>query len=900
MSSTKRKWALDPCPEEPPKRQIFPGHSKEVVKSPTKKLAPSRPRRGTPHRHARISSARSQVQSLPVSNATSEDPWTADISLPEPFTESLGNEDDLEKEREDGGLEEAYNEFVQLIDEQYIVFVQVTTFLYVVQGFDPEQRIGTGSYYHLEARCSGETDVRLSCLCPEGKRGDCLHKRYYRDFRDLRFRVNEEAVKTEGAVVLFLRQMIGTEDETWNNRFSVAYDSNSDAIRSRTVVAYEGLDSGGGKWSCAKCAGHSCGHIGKAKRLLSIIVGNTDGIIDMESGEQMDEVEMHEMYMVDSANTRSMDERAISYLPILPPEWASLPEDPQLYRRPSPGISLPSVLSLDETSRSACGKHFYNPASPIAERECTVYTLIGQQRHTILVQACPSCPAVQKCWIGPDLRVLGLFNLNNSVLFTHELLDDYTNRYTGSETPFAAFVVSMGRIYAGRKDKFVGEDLFRAAWFAFASLQNMTGDMSCPHCGEDPDTVIFDGVTTGFAKRHLRETLAPPTTLPSEPLIRLRTRHSGLQWLPGSSSKGLCTRDRLAGWVKKWCDKVLKESKEQKIRMEELLTLEKELKAMGASPVADALHAIYGAHTELQDLRMRRRYRVLFEQLSANESAIQMTNELGLESLKRFVEKPSVANASLLVDIPALMVVVEHSLRLSQHNEVIVRLCEWMMRRAEGVLSTLKQGEQENLETIRNSSGSSTSWKEIRTRPAYPKITGDSDPEKDIKRGGQCSKFYSTYGERRLTGGLLCAWCQHSICYGFHCIPKGEGRNDVFSALVTRWPKAPRRVIYDFACALGPYCMTREPEFFSRTHFLIDRFHAKGHTKCSSAAFLSTHGEVDGEVDKINSSAGECGNSGIGRIRKAVSYMRQNRAIIFIKHYVSVWNRMRIRKMRRL
>lgn len=32
-------------------------------------------------------------------------------------------------------------------------------------------------------------------------------------------------------------------------------------------------------------------------------------------------------------------------------------------------------------------------------------------------------------------------------------------------------------------------------------------------------------------------------------------------------------------------------------------------------------------------------------------------------------------------------------------------------------------------------------------------------------------------------------------------------------ALITRWPTAPERVIYDFACALGPYCMTREPQF---------------------------------------------------------------------------------------
>ena len=43
----------------------------------------------------------------------------------------------------------------------------------------------------------------------------------------------------------------------------------------------------------------------------------------------------------------------------------------------------------------------------------------------------------------------------------------------------------------------------------------------------------------------------------------------------------------------------------------------------------------------------------------------------------------------------------------------------------------------------------------------------------------------------------MAAWCLHSVCIGFHCIPKGEGRNNVFSAIFTRWERAPKVVIYD-------------------------------------------------------------------------------------------------------
>ncbi|KAK7053192.1 hypothetical protein VNI00_003811 [Paramarasmius palmivorus] len=707
MASSKRSWVLEPCPEEAPKRQKFPGHSKESIKSPKKKHCPGRRGKQNTLRQRNKSGTTDDPNQGEVQAQCTSGPGPGECSLPWEDTSLLVAEVDMagsaDADPEKADDEDAYNEFVHLVDEQYITFVQVTTFLYVVQGFDSENRSGTGSFYHLEARKNGETAVQLSCLCPDGKKGGCIHKRYYQDFRDLRFRMNEDAVKAEGAVVLFRRQMIGIDDETWINRFSVAYDNQSDAIRSRTIVTYEGRDVGGGKWI--------------SKQLLDMIVGNSDDLMDDEAGERGGLDEAAEMYMVDSANASSVDERAISYLPILPPPWASLPEDPQLYSRPSPNDSLPEVLSLESTSRSACGKQFFNPLLTTIQRECTVYALTGRRKHIICVQSCPSCPPVQKCFIGPDVRALGVFNLNNSVLFTHELLDDYTNRYTGSETPFAAFVVSMTRIYEGRGDKFVGEDLFRSAWFAFASLQYMAGDMSCPSCGEAPDTVIFDGVTTGFAKRHLRETLSPPTVIPPDPLVRYRTRHPGLQWIPGSHSKGPCTRDKFASWIKRWGDKGTVSPSEREQRSAELHSLEQELRAVGADPVAKALGAIYGSETGLQDSRVRRRYRMVFEQLSANESALQMVNVLGLESLKRFVEKPSVANASLLVDVPALMQVVEQAVRTNCHVEVVVNLCRWITQRAGEVLALLMQGDHTSLEKIRNSKACNDNWKEVCQHP---------------------------------------------------------------------------------------------------------------------------------------------------------------------------------------
>ena len=162
---------------------------------------------------------------------------------------------------------------------------------------------------------------------------------------------------------------------------------------------------------------------------------------------------------------------------------------------------------------------------------------------------------------------------------------------------------------------------------------------------------------------------------------------------------------------------------------------------------------------------------------------------------------------------------------------------------------------------------------QICKHPRYPGLPLDNgnDAGGTDLRGESCQKFYSTYGERRLTGGLMCVWCPHSICYSFYCIPSAEGCNDIFSAIYTRWQQAPEVVVYDFACALQPYCMVWEPEFFANTLFIVDAFHAKGHTRCGRAAFLTNYCDMNPTLMTVNSSMAECGNSGILQIQKSVT-----------------------------
>jgi hypothetical protein len=183
----------------------------------------------------------------------------------------------------------------------------------------------------------------------------------------------------------------------------------------------------------------------------------------------------------------------------------------------------------------------------------------------------------------------------------------------------------------------------------------------------------------------------------------------------------------------------------------------------------------------------------------------------------------------------------------------------------------------------------------LRHRPFYEGRDNELETTVDSAETGKCKKYYSTYKQQTLTGGLMALWCPHLICLGGHKIPKAEGRNDVFSGLFVYFEKAPEVVIYDFACQLGAYSMSREPEFFKDTSFVIDEMHAKGHSSCSQASFSSNYMQCSTRLQEVNTSSAECSNSGLNRIRKSVSYMSQKHAIQLTYVYICMWNRRRER-----
>ncbi|KAK7041684.1 hypothetical protein VNI00_008973 [Paramarasmius palmivorus] len=747
-SDDDEPFILDPLPNTPDIGETYPGHLNRFIPSPVRSYGPKRARtrntsakrrktsEGTDHSLRGTQANSGTISTIPEVESGQE--MSSPMDSGEHFGVGvLGLCDDIDNS------EDAYQEFLDLIEDECIAFVHVATRVYVVEGFDEQRREGTGVFYHFEARQRGD-GLDLNCQCHSGKT-DCFHRRFYREYREERFSLQEAHLELDGDVVCFSRVLIDMEKDIWTSRFSVASGTASESGRSRAIVSYEGTVSGGGKWHCSKdkdLRGTCCTHMGQAKQLLDLITGND------ESEASDGTPDAAKMYMVDGMNAGGASENAISYLPIMPPLWASLPEDENLYPYPNPNEVVPEVLKLDVRSRSLCGSHFFNPEAPKLVRECTVYTLTHAVHRKIELQNCPGCPRRRKCFIGPEPRDIGLFNYNNSALFTHELMNELTSRYTSSETPFTAFVLVLGRLYRGRGCRFVSEDMFRSAWFAFATIQRLSNDMSCPECGEYPSTVIWDGVTISFSKRHLQETLKPPTTIASDAPIRKRGRVNKQQWLPHGKEKTTPTRKALMNWLKKWADykpserstcRVVAEivegneesddedldvsAKQNDIteaerREGELAEIQRQLTDMGARPVADLLREVYGIHGKVMHWRLRKRYKMLFEQIAADESVLQMMNQRALPSLKAFVERPCLGTISLLTNIPVLMLILENMWHGKQDMTLLLGLSRWMISRVETVLTQLKSGPDLPLESLPVQHEDSEDWQKVSVNAA--------------------------------------------------------------------------------------------------------------------------------------------------------------------------------------
>lgn len=159
----------------------------------------------------------------------------------------------------------------------------------------------------------------------------------------------------------------------------------------------------------------------------------------------------------------------------LPPLWAWIKSDPILPKVPIfETSSTTSTICLDDDWTCCCKtpQPVYSPFQAILTRECIIYGLTEVVKTTIEVQNCLSC---KHHFVGPDCQSIDVLNWNNQTLATHELLDNYTNQFTTSETPFIAWVNVISRCYEARDTAipFMSDWLFCAIWFSYITISKL-------------------------------------------------------------------------------------------------------------------------------------------------------------------------------------------------------------------------------------------------------------------------------------------------------------------------------------------------------------------------------------------------------------------------------------------
>ena len=150
--------------------------------------------------------------------------------------------------------------------------------------------------------------------------------------------------------------------------------------------------------------------------------------------------------------------------------------------------------------------------------------------------------------------------------------------------------------------------------------------------------------------------------------------------------------------------------------------------------------------------------------------------------------------------------------------------------------------------------------------------------------GEKCGKKFPKVTKGGYSQVFVWMCGQHGYSYGFHIIPNHEGPKDAFSSMLKYKKDPPKAIIYDFACALSAYCLSREPHFYRQTQFFHDIFHQYNH-KCGTAFRLSRFPNV-----QVNSEIAEQFNSYIKRFKYTATHLSVDKYSFLMQYAIHKWN----------
>ena len=114
----------------------------------------------------------------------------------------------------------------------------------------------------------------------------------------------------------------------------------------------------------------------------------------------------------------------------------------------------------------------------------------------------------------------------------------------------------------------------------------------------------------------------------------------------------------------------------------------------------------------------------------------------------------------------------------------------------------------------------------------------------DKTSSGTCEKGYNS-SEKYSDGAVtLCCACAHPKILGFVVLDRKESPQVIINALLSRFPRLPRYLVYDFACGVVRGAMAKLPWMLRDLSVVSDRFHVCNHT-CSHFYNANSYAEFD-------------------------------------------------------
>ena len=559
------------------------------------------------------------------------------------------------------------------------------------------------------------------------------------------------------------------------------------------------------------------------------------------------------------------------------------PRNPPRTWLPSGTNCIPSADGLCPQ----CSAPWAHSTLAIKEIQATLYGSYEAIDVTVYERHC-ACG----CLKPYDGKSDGVFNYSNKTLWLHETMMAYVDLMIEARMPFNAYYEVLQRQYQRRSaSTFCSKKTFIHSLEAFLTMLDIDYDhcFTCPVCSALPmseQVYIIDGKAMGF-QRKLAKTDAKKEETQGE---------AQAQTIPGTTFAyigGSKDAQKLARSLRTFASRGATPMEKSVYR--KMIRSAKQY-AEELVPVLEYLWDAYG-NTSTEEIKCPDQFANFIYDIATPcpisclipRSLTRVSGSVTTCLLAQILEK-EVLEAE---DMNQLL--QWHSFAKAMSNmrrvpEQFHALLHELIR-----LAQLPEHYVEDAPTATSISVNMPDTDPMKFFPNHPIVRKRRQyDEKDDGIGPTCTK--NPNKSHTFTPGVFTVFCPHGIAIGFEAMREFEGARIPFDLFYTRFPVAPGTIIYDNACNASRYCLRREPLFFSKVRWLIDRLHQLNHCGCHSGYNMNAHPQTTKllggflELGKLNSQAAEQRHAKMKLIETQTSFMGEETFLHYTKLFLALTN----------